>query len=106
MAARDVDCHILVEPVDRSLNGLQAFPDRGPRLHGRAPAAGARAGKVVVDLRRITDASRQTVSGKVGRLCGRRIGDDRERRLQGVGEVAGMTPCLLCLRFAMARAAG
>ena len=38
VAARDVDRHILVEPVDRSLNGLQAFPDRGPRLHGRAPA--------------------------------------------------------------------
>ena len=50
--------------------------------------ASARAGKVVVDLRRITDASRQTVSERSGAFAVA-IGDDRERRLQGVGEIAG-----------------
>src|ERR671913_506242 len=46
----DVDGDVLVQPVERALDGLEALPHQRARL-GRCPAAdGARPGEVVVDL--------------------------------------------------------
>ena len=39
-----------VEPVDRALDGLEAFPDRRPGMGGGAAADRAGAGEMMIDL--------------------------------------------------------
>ena len=51
--------------------------------------------------RRIVVASRQTVSARSRAARGGGVGDDGERRLQRMGEVAGMAPRLLGLGLVM-----
>ena len=50
LVAGDVDGDVLVEPVDRALDRLEAVPDRRAGLGRGAAADGAGAGEMVVDL--------------------------------------------------------
>src|SRR4249919_2023959 len=50
MIARDVDGDSLMQPVDRALDGLEAFPHRRSRLRRRASADGASPREMVIDL--------------------------------------------------------
>ena len=51
--------------------------------------------------RRITERLAADGIGEVGRMRGRGVGDDRQRRLQRMGEIAGMAPRFLGLRLAV-----
>ena len=99
--AGDVDGDAFMHPLDRALDGLQALPHPCAGLGRGAAADGARAGEVVIDLA----AHHRRLSAhdivQLGVVRGRRVGDDGERGLQGVGEVAGMTPRFLGLLLAV-----
>jgi len=66
-----------------------------------APSYCARPGEVVIDLAAHQQRFAAHGSGKVGVASGRRIGDDGERSLQRVGEVAGVPPGFLRLCLAV-----
>ena len=101
LVAGDVDGDVWIEGRHRPLDRLDAFPHGCPRLGRGAAADRPGAGQMVVDLpphhRRFAD--HRVV--EVGRMRGGGIGDDGQRRLQRMGEVAGMAPRFLGLRLAM-----
>ena len=66
-----------------------------------AAADGAGAGEMVVDLAAHHRGLAADGVGEVGRSRGRGVGDHRQRRLQRMGEVAGVAPRLLGLGLAM-----
>ena len=101
LVAGDVDGDVLVQPVDGALHRLDAFPDAGARM-GRSAAAdrpGAR--EMMVDLAPHDRRLAADRVGKVGRVGGRGIGDDRQRSLQRMGEVAGVAARFLGLLLAV-----
>ena len=90
-----------VEPVDGALDGLEAFPHARARLSRRAAADRTGAGEMMVDLAAHHQSLAADGVDQVRRARGRGVGDDRQRGLQRMGEVAGMPPRLLGLRFAV-----
>ena len=101
MIAGNVDRDALVEPVDGALDRLEAFPDAGARLGRGAAADRPGAGEMVIDLAAHHQRLAADGVGKVGRARGRGVGDDGQRSLERVGEVAGVPPRFLGLRLAM-----
>ena len=91
-----------VEPVDRALDRLERLSQTGARAwaEARRPMARARA-RWWSTWRRIVVASRITVSARSGAVRGGGVGDHGQRRLQRMGEVAGVAPRLLGLVLAM-----
>ena len=102
LVASDVDGDILVKPVDSPLDRIDAIPHAGSRLARRAASDRPCAGEMMVDLApHRAQASRITVSVEVVLSCGRCVGDDRQRSLECVGEIAGVAAGFLRLCFAM-----
>ena len=102
LVAGDVDGDVLVEPVDGALRPPRALSQTGARAwaEARRPIARARA-RWWSTWRRIAVASRQTVSARSGAVRGGGVGDHGQRRLQRMGEVAGVAPRFLGLLLAM-----
>ena len=102
LVAGDVDGDVLVQPVDRALRPPRALSHTRARAwaEARRPIARARA-RWWSTWRRIAAASRQTVSARSGALRGGGVGDDGQRGLQRMGEVAGVAARFLGLRLAM-----
>ena len=101
LVAGDVDGDAFVQPVDRALHRLEAFPHRRARLRRGAAADRPGPGEMVVDLAPHDQGLAAHGVGKVRRAGGRGIGDHGQRGLQRMGKVAGMTPRLLGLRLAV-----
>ena len=101
LVAGDVDRDALVHPVDRALDRLEAFPHHRPGLGRGAAADRPGASEVVVDL--AAHHGRLAADGvvQIGGAGGRGVGDDGQRGLERMGEVAGVAPGLFGLRFAM-----
>jgi hypothetical protein len=87
--------------VDRALHRLQAFPHAGAGLGRGAAADGAGAGEVVVDL--AAHGGRLAADGvvKLGIAGGGGVGDDGQRGLERMGEVAGVAARFLRLLLAV-----
>ena len=101
LVAGEVDGDVLVEPVDRALDRFEAVPDRGAGLGRGAAADGAGAGEMVVDLAAHRRRLAADGVGEVGAVRGGGVGDHGQRRLQRMGEVAGVAPRLLGLHLVM-----
>jgi hypothetical protein len=101
LVAGDVDRDPFVKTVDRALNRADAVPDDGARLRRSSPSDRPCTREMVIDLPPHQRCLADHGVVEVGRVRGRRVGDHGQRRLQGVGEIAGMPPRLFGLRFIM-----
>ena len=101
LVAVHVDPRILIEMAHRALDRLQAGPDLGPALRCAAPADGAGAGEMMVDLAPHRRRLAHDRFAQVRRIGGRGVHDDGQRRLERMGEVAGMGARFLCLPLIM-----
>ena len=90
LVAVKIEARALVDARHRAQHAFHARPNLGTRMSACAPPHRTRAGEVVFDmaLHRLGLATDEV--GQLGIVGGRGIGQHGERRLQRMGEIAGM----------------
>ena len=103
VGAVHVDADVAIELRDRALDRFDAGADIGAAVRGAAAADRAGAGEMMIDLPPHGPRFAHDGFAEVVGLGGRGVHDDGQRRLERVGEVAGVAARFLGLASRCAR---